>query len=106
MKERQVEDQREVNRLYRSKNKLEKALPSGDEGEKTSALEQIGKIEERIRKVRKDLGKEKAILKRMGEMEQKEQKAEMALTGKSLWENAGQKKTMQKEGKRLSIIQI
>ena len=38
--------------------------------------------------------------------EQKEQKAEMALTGKSLWENAGQKKTMQKEGKRLSIIQI
>ena len=42
MKERQVEDQREVNRLYRSKNKLEKALPSGDEGEKASAREKIG----------------------------------------------------------------
>ena len=106
LRDRVAQDQREVNRLYRSRNKLEKALPSGDEGEKAFALERIGKIEERIRKVRKDLGKEKAILKRMGEMEQKEQKAEMALAGKSLWENAGQKKTMQKEGKRLSIIQI
>ena len=106
LRERQAEDQREVNRLYRSKNKLEKALPSGDEGEKASALEQIQKIDERIRKVRKDLGKENAILKRMGEIEQKEQKAEMAMAGKSLRNNAGQKKNLQKEGERFSIIQI
>ena len=92
LKERQAEDQKEVNRLYRSKNKLEKALPSDDEGEKTSAPEQIQKIEGQIRKVRKDLGKEKAILKRMGEMEQKEQKAEMALAGKLLRNNAWKKK--------------
>ena len=85
---------------------MEKTLPFSDEREKASVREQIGKIEERIRKVRKDVGKEKAILKRMGEMEQKEQKAEMAMAGKSLRNNAGQKKTMQKEGKRLSIIQI
>ena len=106
MKERQAEDQREVNRLYRSRNKLEKALPFGDEGGKVSALEQIGRIEERIRKVRKDLGKEKAMLKRMGDMEQKEQKAEMAMAGKSLRNNAGQKKNLQKEGERLSVMQI
>ena len=106
LRERQAEDQREVNRLYRSKNKLEKALPSGDEGERAFALEQIGKIEERIRKVRKDLGKEKAILKRMGEMEQKEQKVKMALNGEALRNNAGQKKNLQKEGERFSIMQI
>ena len=82
------------------------STPSGDEGEKASALEQIGKIEERIRKVRKDLGKEKAILKRMGEMEQKEQKAEMAMAGKSLRNNAGQRKNLRKEGERLSVMQI
>ena len=92
--------------FMRSKNKLEKTLTSGDEGGKGSALEQIGKIDERIRKVRIDLGKEKAILKRMGEMEQKEQKAEMAMAGKSLRNNAGQKKNLQKEGERLSVMQI
>ena len=68
--------------------------------------EQIGKIEERIRKVRIDLGKEKAILKRMGEMEQKEQMAEMAMAGKSLRNNAGQRKNLRKEGERLSVMQI
>ena len=56
--------------------------------------------------MRKDLRSEKGVLKRVEEMEQKEQKAEMAMAGKSLRNNAGQKKTMQKEGKRLSIIQI
>jgi hypothetical protein len=106
LRERQAEDQKEVNRLYRSKNKLEKTLPFSDEREKASAREQIGKIEERIRKVRIDLGKEKAILKRMGEMEQKEQKAEMAMAGKSLRNNAGQRKNLRKEGERLSVMQI
>ena len=106
LKECQAEDQKEVNRLYRSKNKLEKTLPFSDEREKASAREQIGKIEERIRKVRIDLGKEKAILKRMGEMEQKEQKAEMAMAGKSLRNNAGQRKNLRKEGERLSVMQI
>ena len=56
--------------------------------------------------MRIDLGKEKAILKRMGEMEQNEQKAEMAMAGKSLRNNDGQRKNLRKEGERLSVMQI
>ena len=100
MKERQVEDQREVNRLYRSKNKLEKALPSGDEGEKASARDQIGKIEEQIRKVRKNLRSEKGILKRVEEMERKEQKVGLTVNVTAFRENDGYRKKPQKGGEK------
>lgn len=85
---------------------MEKTIPFSDEREKASAREQIGKIEERIRKVRKDLRSEKGVLKRVEEMEQKEQKVKMALNGEALRNNAGQKKNLQKEGERLSVMQI
>ena len=100
LKERQAEDQREVNRLYRSKNKLEKTLPFSDEREKASTREQIGKIEERIRKVRKDLKSEKGILKRVEEMERKEQKVEMTVNVTAFRENDGYRTKPQKGGEK------
>ena len=100
LRERQVEDQREVNRLYRSKNKLEKTLPFSDEREKASARDQIGKIEEQIRKVRKNLRSEKGILKRVEEMERKEQKVGLTVNVTAFRENDGYRKKRQKGGEK------
>ena len=75
---------------------MEKTLPFSDEREKASAREQIGKIEERIRKVRKDLRSEKGILKRVGEMERKEQKVGMTVNVTAFRENDVYRKKQQK----------
>ena len=84
LRERRTQDQAEINLLYRSKKSLERMLPVSDHREKASAEVQLSRINESIRKMRKNLRSEKAILKRMGEMDAKEKKVEMALAGKSL----------------------
>ncbi len=93
--ERKKEDQREVNRLYRSKSKLESMLSDCGEEGRISVSEQIGRIEEQIKSVRKNLRSEKGILMRMGEMDRKEQKVEMILGGKTLQKGVGYKNKLE-----------
>ncbi len=83
LKERQSQDQAEMNMLYRSRINLQRMLPVSNEVERQSAEGQLIRLEESIRKMRRNLRSEKGILKRMGEMDAKEKKVELVLSGKS-----------------------
>ena len=84
LKERRVQDQTEINRLYRSKHNLERMLPASNKEERQSAEDQLTKIEAKIKKMQRNLRNEKGILKRMAEIETKEKKLERVLSGHSI----------------------
>ena len=83
--------------LYRSKKNLERMLPSSDGRERIKAENQLVHIEDTIRKMRRNLRSEKAILKRMGEMDAKEKKVKQVLSGRSLGRPYRKKKIMESE---------
>lgn len=84
LKERRSIDQAKMNMLYRSKKSLERMIPVSDDRERISAEGQLARIEKSIHKLQKCLRSEKGILKRMGEMDAKEKKLELSMSGKSL----------------------
>ena len=81
LQERRVQDQTVVNQLYRSKRNLQRMLPDSNQTETEAALGQIKQIDMSILRLKKNLKSEKDILKRMDEMERKEKKVEMVLSG-------------------------
>ncbi len=89
LKERKALDQAEMNKLYRSKINLQKMIPFSNEVEKESALGQISRIEDSIKKMGKNLRNEKGILKRMGEMDHKEHIVNQIMEGKSIGHRQG-----------------
>ena len=89
LKERKALDQAEMNKLYRSKINLQKMLPFSNEVEKESALGQISRIEDSIKKMGKNLRNEKGILKRMGEMDHKEHIVKQIMEGKNIGHRQG-----------------
>ncbi|MBQ9870997.1 MAG: relaxase/mobilization nuclease domain-containing protein [Eubacterium sp.] len=91
LKERKLQDQAEINMLYRSRINLQKMLPFSNEVEKESALGQISRIEDEIRKMRRNLQNEKGILKRMGEIEHKEKIVKEISAGQSMGQRKGPK---------------
>ena len=97
LKDRRSQDQTEINMLYRSKKNLERMLPSSDGRERIKAENQLVHIEDTIRKMRRNLRSEKAILKRMGEMDAKEKKVKQVLSGRSLGRPYRKKKIMESE---------
>ena len=84
LKERKMQDQKEMNKLYRSKINLERMLPVSNSEEKKSAEEQLVQIKASIKKMHKNLRSEKGILRRMGEMDAKEKKLERVRSGLSI----------------------
>ena len=84
LKERKTQDQKEMNKLYRSKINLERMLPVSNAEEKRSAEEQLVQIKASIKKMHKNLRSEKGILRRMGEMDAKEKKLERVRSGLSI----------------------
>ena len=100
LKDRRDQDQKEVNTLYRSKINLQRMLPHSSITEKENAMGQISKIEASIKKLRKNLKNEKAIMKRMGEMEQKEKTVDMVLSGKAVRNRVGHRQNLQVENGR------
>ena len=97
LKDRRSQDQTEINMLYRSKKNLERMLPSSDGRERIKAENQLVHIEDTIRKMRRNLRSEKAILKRMGEMDAKEKKVKQVLSGRSLGRPYRKKKITESE---------
>ena len=75
-------------------------LPHSSITEKENAMGQISKIEASIKKLRKNLKNEKAIMKRMGEMEQKEKTVDMVLSGKAVRNKVGHRQNRQVENER------
>jgi len=100
LKDRRDQDQKEVNTLYRSKINLQRMLPHSNITEKENAMGQISKIEASIKKLRKNLKNEKAIMKRMGEMEQKEKTVDMVLSGKAVRNRVGHRQNLLVENGR------
>lgn len=82
LKKRKIQDQTEMNRLYRSKINLQKMLPFSNAVEKESALGQISRIDASIQKMSRNLRNEKRILKRMGEMDHKETIVQQIMSGR------------------------
>ncbi len=100
LKERREQDQKEVNILYRSKINLQRMLPNSSMKEKEIAMGQISRIEASIKKLRRNLKNEKAILNRMGEMERKEKVVDMVLSGKAVRNKVGHRQNRQVENER------